>query len=287
MDFGYFYEEESEGFCFYRIPKALFTEECFGMLSTDAKVLYGLFLERVSLSKKNHWIDEQGRVYVYYTLLSIQRDLHCACQKAVKLLGELEEYGLIERVKQGQGKPTRIYVKNFIVHRLSQVQTCENHKSRTMKITSLDFRKSLRSNTDINNTDLSNPDLIYSENREDTRQNYYEYFMDQLDIAVLKERYPYETGEIDEIFGIILDTVCTNQKYIYISGDKKPADIVKSSFLKLESKHIEFVMDGMKSNTTQIRNMKKYLVAALYNASLTINNYYQSLVRHDLATGRI
>ena len=139
MDFGYFYEEESEAFCFYRIPKALFLEECFEMLSTDAKVLYGLFLERVSLSKRNHWIDEQGRVYVYYTLMSIQHDLHCACQKAVKLLKELEEYGLIERMKQGQGKPTRIYVKNFIPHRKSQVQTFENHKSGTMKITSADF----------------------------------------------------------------------------------------------------------------------------------------------------
>ena len=287
MDFGYFYEEESEAFCFYRIPKALFLEECFEMLSTDAKVLYGLFLERVSLSKRNHWIDEQGRVYVYYTLMSIQHDLHCACQKAVKLLKELEEYGLIERMKQGQGKPTRIYVENFIPHRKSQVQTFENHKSGTMKITSADFRKSSGSNTEINNTELSNPYLISSENRKDGRDKYYAYFFEKLDIAILKERYPYDTAEIDEIFGIILDTVCSNQKYIYISGDKKPADIVRSSFMKLDSMHIEFVMDGMKKNTTHIRNMKKYLMAALYNATLTINNYYQSLVQHDMATGKI
>ena len=78
MDFGYFYEEESEQFAFYRIPQVLFKDEKFAKLSTDAKVLYGLFLNRVSLSKKNHWIDDEGRVYVYYTLVSIQEDLHCA-----------------------------------------------------------------------------------------------------------------------------------------------------------------------------------------------------------------
>ena len=76
MDFGYFHEEESEQCAFYRIPQVLFKDEKFAKLSTDAKVLYGLFLNRVFLSKKNHWIDDEGRVYVYYTLVSIQEDLH-------------------------------------------------------------------------------------------------------------------------------------------------------------------------------------------------------------------
>lgn len=84
MDFGYFHEEESEQFAFYRIPQVLFKDEKFAKLSTDAKVLYGLFLNRVSLSKKNHWIDDEGRVYVYYTLVSIHEDLHCASQKALR-----------------------------------------------------------------------------------------------------------------------------------------------------------------------------------------------------------
>lgn len=127
MDFGYFHEEESEQFAFYMIPQILFKDEKFVKLSTDAKVLYGLFLNRVSLSKKNHWIDEQGRVYVYYTLENIQEDLHCASQKAMKLLKELESYGLIERVKQGLCKPDRIYVKNFILYQKSPVRTHGNH----------------------------------------------------------------------------------------------------------------------------------------------------------------
>lgn len=122
MDFGYFREEESEQFAFYRIPQILFKDDRFAKLSTDAKVLYGLFLNRVSLSKKNHWIDELGRVYVYYTLANIQEDLHCASQKAMKLLKELESYGLIERIKQGLCKPDRIYVKNFVLYQKSPVQ---------------------------------------------------------------------------------------------------------------------------------------------------------------------
>ena len=97
----------------------------------------------------------------------------------------------------------------------------------------------------------------------------------------------YGVEEIDEIFDIILDVLCSNQKFITISGDKKPINVVKSRFMKLDSSHIQFVMDSMKDKTTKVRNVKKYIVAALYNAPITINNYYQSLVQHDMATGKI
>lgn len=151
MDFGYFYEEESEQFAFYRIPQVLFKDDRFSKLSTDAKVLYGLFLNRVSLSKKNHWIDEHGRVFIYYTLISIEEGLNCANQKAMKLLKELESFGLIERVKQGLCKPDRIYVKNYILRQESLVQSNENYYSGEMKIISPECRKSLPSNTEKNN----------------------------------------------------------------------------------------------------------------------------------------
>ena len=266
MDFGYFHEEESEQFAFYMIPQILFKDEKFAKLSTDAKVLYGLFLNRVSLSKKNHWIDEQGRVYVYYTLENIQEDLHCASQKAMKLLKELESYGLIERVKQGLCKPDRIYVKNFILYQKSPPNNIEN-----------------------NNTECSNTNPFLSEDGKgtDTRAEYRDYFIRTLNLDILKERNPYDDGQIDEILEILLDVVCSNRKQIRIAGDDKPAQVVKSQLMKLDSSHIEFVLDCMKQNTTQIRNVKQYILAALYNAPLTINNYYQSLVQHDMATGKI
>ena len=114
MKYDYFYEAQSEQFVFYKVPKVLCTKEEFRNLSSDAKLLYGLLLDRVSLSQRNGWIDEEGRVYVIFTLENIMEDLNCADKKATRLLVELESYGLIERKRQGLGKPTLIYVKNFI-----------------------------------------------------------------------------------------------------------------------------------------------------------------------------
>lgn len=289
MDFGYFHEEESEQFAFYRIPQVLFKDEKFAKLSTDAKVLYGLFLNRVSLSKKNHWIDDEGRVYVYYTLVSIQEDLHCASQKALKLLKELESYGLIERVKQGLCKPDRIYVKNFILLQESPVRSGENHHTGVVKITSSECRKSPPNNTEINNIECSNTNPFLSGERmgTDTRAMYRDYLIDSLEIEILKQRNPYCQDRIDEILEIMVDALCSNRKEIRIAGDDKPAQIVKSQLMKLDSNHIEFVLQCMKENTTQIKNVKQYILAALYNAPLTINNYYSSLVQHDMATGKI
>ena len=101
------------------------------------------------------------------------------------------------------------------------------------------------------------------------------------------DAYPYDTDAIDEILELILDTVCTSRKTIGIAGEQRPAEVVKSRFMKLDSSHLEFVLKGLSENTTLVRNMKQYLLAALYNAPLTINNYYKSLVHHDMAEGNI
>lgn len=112
----YFYGHEAEQYSFYRIPKQLISDSRFRNVSTDAKLLYGLMLDRMGLSMKNGWLDEQGRVYIFFVLDEIQELLQCGHEKAVKLLAELDSekgIGLIERIKQGQGKPTIIYVKQF------------------------------------------------------------------------------------------------------------------------------------------------------------------------------
>lgn len=114
--FDYYYGDESGQFSFYRIPRQLITGARFKRLSTDAKLLYGLLLDRMGLSAKNGWYDEKGRVYIYYPLEEIQQDMNCGHDKATKLLVELDSgkgFGLIERIRQGQGRPTKIYVKRF------------------------------------------------------------------------------------------------------------------------------------------------------------------------------
>lgn len=116
IQFDYFYGSEAEQYTFYRIPKILFKDKIFKDVSAEAKVLYGLMLDRMGLSIKNRWVDEENRVYIIYTIADIMEDLNCADQKAGKLLSELDTVkgvGLIERKRQGLGKPNIIYVKNF------------------------------------------------------------------------------------------------------------------------------------------------------------------------------
>ena len=112
--FEYYHGHEADQFTFYRIPKQFFKDKSFAALSDAARILYGLLLDRTGLSRMNDWRDELGRVYIYFKVEEIMKCLHCAKQKAVKLLKELEKAGLIERRKQGLGRPDRIYVKSFI-----------------------------------------------------------------------------------------------------------------------------------------------------------------------------
>ena len=113
MMLDYFYGQSGELFSYFRIPKALFQDSRFRQLSTDARTLYGILLDRMSLSVKNNWLDEQGRVYIIYTVREVQESLCCAEHKAVKLFRELEQADLIERKRRGLGRPSLIFVKNF------------------------------------------------------------------------------------------------------------------------------------------------------------------------------
>ena len=149
MTLDYFYGQAGELFSFYRIPKALFQEPQFQSLSTDAKTLYGILLDRMSLSVKNGWLDEQGRVFIIFTIEDVKRALCCADNKATKLLRELEEFGLIERKRRGLGKPSLVYVKNFSAESSKSIfQNRDFHDSGGFKTTSQDPAKSRCNKTD-------------------------------------------------------------------------------------------------------------------------------------------
>lgn len=175
--FDYYYGDESSQFSFCRIPRQLVTEKTFRGLSSDAKLLYALMLERMGLSARNGWYDEQGRVFIYYTVNEIRMVLNCGNDKAIKLLAELDTMkgiGLIERVKQDQGRPTQIFVKNFSREILPPndiqistqedepsstctqdcekpaVLTSENQQSRLLKTRNQDIRKAECNYIDMN-----------------------------------------------------------------------------------------------------------------------------------------
>ena len=145
MIYDYYYGDESSQFSFCRIPRQLITGQHFKKVSTDAKLLYGLLLDRMGLSARNGWYNDAGRVYIFYTLDEIQEDLSCGHEKAVKLLPELDAdkgCGLIERVKQGQGRPAKIYVKRFTTRQITAESLAPQELPRLPKIGSQEVGKS-------------------------------------------------------------------------------------------------------------------------------------------------
>ena len=141
--FDYFYGGQAGLFSFYRIPKALFTDARIRGISAESKILYGLLLDRMGLSVKNGWTDDTGRIYIIFTTEEIMEALYCADNKATKLMKELESCGLIERKRRGLGKPSLIYVKNFISESSEpRIQNRENHDSGTVKNATLESLKS-------------------------------------------------------------------------------------------------------------------------------------------------
>lgn len=307
VSFDYFYGGESEQFSYYRIPRLLVTGPQFKNLSTDAKLLYGLMLDRMSLSAKNGWYDHKGRVYIYYSMDEVMNDLNCGHDKALKLLADLDTskgIGLIERVKQGQGKPTIIYVKQFTSKAVpslttddpsadecrcldfgfSEVRTSEKPNSGFRKFRSQDIGKSevsLYNNYPYMNY-LDRSYLYLSINQP----------IDKIDrdkiTACVKENIGYvsfnehQHPQVDELVKLIVDTLCSPQATFRIGGVQFKQIIVKKRLAELEQFHIEYVLHCVKTNTTKVRNIRGYLLTTLYNAPTTMEHYYQAAAQHDL-----
>ncbi len=375
LQFDYYRGMEAEQYTFYRIPKVLFTAECFKALSCEAKVLYGLLLDRMSLSIKNRWFDEEDRVYIIFTVEDVMELLNCSRQKAIKNLAELDSekgIGLIEKKRLGLGKPNVIYVKNFIIkespeqeekepenagntqkyenhtsrsmenelpevpksyfkeyenqtsgsmkNRLLEVpesnfKKCENHTSRSMENRLLEVPKSYSNNTDINNTDLSDTEFSNTEYRKtdlnDTEPGVSVIYpnpirsnlsisgtapdvMEEMDAYrdIIREHISYECfqdgryhrrEDVDELVELMVEVMMLpDNGTVRIAGVEKPVAVVKNRFMKLEHGHIEYILTCLGANTTKVGNIKAYLLTTLYNAPLTISNYYTAEVNHDL-----
>jgi hypothetical protein len=191
--FDYFYGQEAESFSFYRIPKVLFTDERFAGLTSEAKVLYGLMLDRMSLSIRNGWLDDDGKVFIIFRIDDICELIGCASQKAVKLVHELDDVkgiGLIEKHRGGLGDANVFYIKNFMMpleisdekslgsekeaENGVDSQNCENHKTGIVKITNQQFRKSQNKNCENHKTGIvkiTNQQFRKSQNKNCENQN--------------------------------------------------------------------------------------------------------------------
>ena len=289
--FDYFYGAQSDQFSFYRVPKVMFTDPAFQNVSAEAKILYGLFLDRMGLSARNNWVDEQGRVYIIYTIDQIMKAIGCSDKKVNRMLRELEVVaGLIERKRQGLGKPNLIYVKNFLsVGQNGQFLNRKMDDSGVVETPFLESSEIRGSNTEINNTEYSDTDPFLSADRnEGMREHaqYESYFRESLYFDILLQDHRFEEETLEGILDLLVDTCCSKRKTIRIAGDDKPTEVVKSRLMKLTKDHIDYVLICLQKNTTEVRNMKQYLLSTLFNAPTTISPYYQAWVNNDMASGK-
>ena len=358
MKFDYYYGSQADQFSFIRIPKTMLTEKTFSSLSLQAKMLYGILLDRMGLSMKNGWFDSENKVYIIYQIAEIQEDLGFSKKKAIDYLNELESFGLVKKKRRGLGLPSILYVKSFLVQRdcarkdieemkssrgakvgtsekseivasapeiddIAAKQMAEYEDKAIEELRSADLKTSRSVDFDTSRSnDLGTsrsagltpqevPDLaplINNTKENDIKGNNnksnhiisdnvpegYDYdLMSEVDayIAIIKENiafddllvaYPYERETIEGIMQLILETVLNKNDSMVIASNTYPVALVKSKFLKLNYSHIEYVMDCFKNNTSKVKNIKKYLLAALFNAPSTMDSYYRAEVNHDM-----
>ena len=404
--FDYYRGVEAEQYSFYRIPKMLFTDTIFQDLSCEAKVLYGLMLDRMSLSLKNHWMDEEERVYIIFTVNNICDLMNCGTQKAVRLLKELDVktgIGLIEKKRLGLGKPNVIYVKNFMIkdeegekqqteqkqsriveieelqdkrqkfwkdenhnsgivkiinqeNSESEVQNSENHNSGMMKMENqavsetqlknsenhnsekrnsenpldyeskcqefgknqekiieqkdsiasgaqfknsenqnsevvknniLEFSKSQSNKTNINKTDnnqsILSKNVDLSEDEMDKINHCRKIVKEQISYTAFEQNKFYRIELVDELVELMTEIfMMPDEAFERVNGTEKSIAVIKSRFCKINQLHIEYVLDSMQKNQTNIGNIKAYLLTALYNSTITMDSYYQARVNYDL-----
>ena len=245
-DLDYFYGRSSELFSFYRIPKLLFQDSRFQPLSTDAKTLYGILLDRMSLSARNGWLDKAGRVFIIYTVQEVQDSLGCADKKATKLLRELEEYGLIERKRRGLGKPDLIYVKNFSSESSKlRFLNRDNDDSGVVQNTLQDPAKLRCNKTERNNTEISDTDPISSDENDwmSEREQLEEYFSHSLEVDLLLRLCPDDEdgGEpVEEAEQPVLTSTTDEEDVVTVTDEETGALTPEGNLTLVDDYHTDY-----------------------------------------------
>ncbi|MBQ7122811.1 MAG: replication initiator protein A [Clostridia bacterium] len=259
---------------FIMLPKKLLTDERYSGLSPISVMIYSALADRASLSQKNGWIDDDGRVFIYFAINEMAKLVGCGKDRVFNSYKQLEKYGIIERKRQGQGKPAKIFVNDFAK---TEFKTSENPNSGLLKNRTQDFGKSEPNNTYINNNYFNNTNLSI------VQEGY-----DEMRLSVEEQvNYDYlcqvrEKACVDELITVITDTLFSPAQSVRIGGQSMPKSVVDSRLRKLDEEHICYVIDCFDGNKTEVRNIRSYLLTALYNAPSTIDSYYRSLVNRDL-----
>lgn len=322
-EFDYYYGVETEQFTFVRVPKVLFTDkEHFGSLSNDARILYGLLLERMSLSRKNNWIDKHNRVYIIFPVEEIEESLDVGHEKALNLLKELDDQsgiGLVKKKRRGLGLPSILYVKNFIVKgeqntdrvptsrstenefqefgktdfKKSENQTSENPKNRLLEV-----RKSDSNNIDINNTDMS---YTYDQSIDRSQagiQNFSpgadgliaaierstveEKVKKQIDYDCLISHPDSSVVQMAEEIKYLMVDVLCGERSVVSEGKRVSEETAKAAYRKITFDHVQYVMKSLVSYPDKISRIDRFLTTSLLNSVYTLMNSTFAGFEHDM-----
>ena len=321
-EFDYYYGVEAEQFTFVRVPKVLFTDkEHFGGLSNEAKLLYGLLLERMSLSRKNNWIDKHNRVYIIFPVEEIEESLDVGHEKALNLLKELDDQsgiGLVKKKRRGLGLPSILYVKNFIKHcqqssdsaptlrstengspevgksdlQKSEIQTSANPKNRLLEV-----RNSDSNNIDINNTDMS---YTYDQSINPPRTDFQNFspgdgLIDGIDRNAVeeevKEQIDYDclishpdnsvVQMAEEIKDLMVDVLC-GERSVVSEGKRESEETAKSAYGKITFEHVQYVLQSLVNYPETISRIDRFLTTSLFNSVYTLTNATFAGFEHDM-----
>ncbi len=270
-------EESSMFGSFYRLPRELFMDEEYSNLKADAKLLYSMILDRMCLSASNGWFDKDGRVYQYFAQKDAALLLGCCLNKACGLFAELENAGLIERRRQGLCKASVIYLSKYEERFMKSVN--RNHKIWESGIAFSGNQDS--QNLGINYTEYNQNKRSYTESSIIEVDEIEEQIKLSMEYDVLEERVNKDL--LDEIVSLMTELMCITSPIIRIGRCEHPRSLVHSRIMSLRCEHIEYVLDCMENNSARIRDIKSYLISALFNAPSTMNNYYKAEVNADFA----
>lgn len=322
-EFDYYYGIEAEQFTFVRVPKVLFTDkEHFGGLSNEAKLLYGLLLERMSLSRKNNWIDKHNRVYIIFPVEEIEEILDVGHEKALNLLKELDDQsgiGLVRKKRRGLGLPSILYVKNFIVkgeQNTDHVPTSRSLENEFQEVGKTDFKKSenqtsayLKSrllevrNSDSNNIDINNTDMSYTYDQSIYRsqagfQNFSpgaDGLIDGIDRSTVEEKVKKQIDydclishpdssvvQMAEEIKDLMVDVLCGERSVVSEGKRVSEESAKSAYRKITFDHVQYVMKSLVSYPDKISRIDRFLTTSLYNSVYTLTNSTFAGFEHDM-----
>lgn len=317
----YYCGTEAEQFSFIRVPKILVKDESFRSISNTAKLMYGLLLDRMSLSVRNGWLDSENRVYIYYKIEELTEELNCSKPKVIKLMSELEGIGLIERKKRGFGKPDMIYVKKFIRNEENGEKEAEKKVNTDDDSDYLPQRSNFFTIADKSAAECHTADADAAKRENGMRSNIFTSHGKKILLHEVKKFYPnnteynnteYNNLSFTDMTGkrsdnshcstvcdvcdnhngseqmlrkvidrLITDVMTTDEKYLRVCGNYMNSDMVKEQFSQLGELHIEYVISTMRIFNRTVHNMKSYLLTALYQTSLLDTDCINAQLEHN------